>query len=78
MWFKRKVKDHRSKEYWEARCAELERSLLDCAEAFELIPIWALERGQQWMPSDVAMLRLKNAKDGVRNYLDKHNGNGYH
>lgn len=68
----------RSKEYWEARCAEVEASLQDCANAFELIPIWALERGQNWLPSDVAMLLLKKAKDGIRDYMEKHNGNGFH
>lgn len=67
-----------SKEYWEARCAELELLLVDCAEAFELVPIWALDKGQNWLPSDFAILRLKKAKDGIRDYMDVHNGNGFH
>lgn len=77
-WLRRRKPRAGSLEYWEARCADLEQTLLQCAEAFELIPVWTLERDEIWMPSDVAILRIKNAKDGVRSYLNKHNGNGFH
>ena len=69
-------KNGKSKEYWEARCAELEAIINVCAEAFELIPIWAIERHHDWHPSDVALLRLKQAKDSVRDYLAFHSNGG--
>ena len=64
----------RSKEDTKAiiRCAEAEKALEDCAAAFELIPIWALERGQTWIPSEVAIHLLKKAKDSVTAYEKLH------
>lgn len=65
-------------EAFQIRCAEAEKALEDCNAAFEVIPIWALERGQTWVPSDVAIHLLKKAKDSVTNYAKSHwrNGNG--
>lgn len=65
-------------EAFQIRCAEAEQALEDCAAAFEIIPIWALERGQTWIPSEVAIHLLKKAKDGVTNYSKAHwhSGNG--
>lgn len=54
------------------RCAEAERALEDCNAAFEVVPIWALERGQTWVPSEVAIHLLKKAKDGVTGYARSH------
>lgn len=59
-------------EAFQIKCAEAERALEDCSAAFELIPIWALERGQNWMPSEVAIHLLKKAKDSVGNYSREH------
>ncbi len=63
---------------FQIRCAEAEQALESCNAAFELIPIWALERGQTWIPSDVALLLLKKAKDAVTAYSNNHwrTGNG--
>lgn len=65
-------------EIWQIRCAQAEKALEDCSAAFELIPIWALEREQNWLPSEVAILLLKKAKDSVRSYSQDHwhTGNG--
>lgn len=65
-------------EAYQIRCAEAERALEDCCAAFELIPIWALEREQNWMPSDDAIRILKRAKDSVTIYSKAHwhSGNG--
>lgn len=65
-------------EAYQIRCAEAETALENCSAAFELIPIWALERGQNWLPSDVALHLLKKAKDSVTNYgkAHWHTGNG--
>lgn len=61
------------------RCAEAERALEDCNAAFEIIPIWALERGQNWIPSEVAIHLLKKAKGSVISYGNAHwhAGNGH-
>jgi hypothetical protein len=52
-------------ELFQIKCAEAERALEDCHAAMEIIPIWALERGQNWIPSDTAIHLLKRAKDSV-------------
>lgn len=57
---------------FQIRCAEAEKALEDCCAAFELIPIWALERGQNWLPSEVAIHLLKKAKDSVTDYSKAH------
>lgn len=57
---------------WKKKCAELEEIKERCQAAFELIPIWALERGQNWMPSDEALTLLKRAKDAIRDYNEAH------
>lgn len=57
---------------WKRRCAELEVVTEKCGAAFELIPIWALERGQQWHPSEEAIKLLKLAKDAIRDYNEIH------
>ena len=54
------------------RCTAAEKAVEDCAAAFELIPIWALEKGQTWIPSEVAILLLKKAKDSVTAYSKHH------
>lgn len=63
---------------FQIRCAEAEKALEDCSAAFELIPIWALERGDNWIPSEVALHLLKKAKDSVTDYghAHWHGGNG--
>lgn len=65
-------------EAFQIRCAEAEKALEDCSAAFEIIPIWALERGQTWIPSEVALHLLKKAKDSVTAYSKAHwhTGNG--
>lgn len=64
---------------FQIRCAEAEKALEDCAAAFELIPIWALEKGQNWVPSEVAILLLKKAKGSVTTYsaVHWHGANGH-
>lgn len=57
---------------FQIRCAEAEKALEDCAAAFELLPIWALERGQNWVPSEVAIRLLKKAKGSVTAYSTVH------
>lgn len=71
-------KKQTEREMWQIRCAQAEKALEDCSAAFELLPIWALEREQNWMPSEVAILLLKKAKDSVRDYSTAHwhGGNG--
>jgi hypothetical protein len=66
------------RDMWQIRCAQAEKALEDCSAAFELIPIWALEREQNWLPSAVALHLLKTAKDSVQNYSTAHwhTGNG--
>lgn len=65
-------------EAYQIKCAEAESALEACSAAFELIPLWALERGQTWIPSEVALHLLKKAKDDVTNYglAHWHNGSG--
>lgn len=53
----------------ESRVMELEEIVEKCSKAFELIPIWALERGHDWHPSDDCIRLLKKAKDGVTEYI---------
>lgn len=59
-------------EMWQIRCAQAEKALEACSAAFEILPIWALERNQNWMPSEVAILLLKQAKESVRAYSTAH------
>lgn len=59
-------------EAFQIKCAEAERALEDCHAALELVPIWALEKGQNWLPSDVALLLLRKAKDSVAVYATHH------
>jgi hypothetical protein len=65
-------------EEYQVRCAEAEKALEDCCAAFELVPIWALERGQNWIPSEICIHLLKKAKDSVTDYSRSHwhTGNG--
>jgi hypothetical protein len=65
-------------EAFQIRCAEAEKALEECCAAFELVPIWALERGQNWIPSEIAVHLLKVAKDSVTRYANHHwhAGNG--
>lgn len=65
-------------ESYQVRCAQSEKALEDCRAALELVPIWALQRGQTWVPSEVAIHLLKVAKDSVTNYAKAHwkTGNG--
>lgn len=59
-------------ESFQIKCSEAEKAIEACSAAFELIPIWALERGQQWVPSEVAVHLLKKAKDEVTTYARAH------
>ena len=61
---------------WKKKCAELEEIRERCQAAFELIPIWALEREETWMPSQEAITILKRAKDAIRDYNEAHH-NGH-
>ena len=54
------------------RCAEAEKALEDCHAALELVPIWALEKEQNWFPSDTAIRLLKKAKDSVTTFARNH------
>lgn len=59
----------------ERRLVELEEIVEKCSKAFELIPIWALEKGENWFPSEEAIRLLKRAKDGVSEYtLGRYHG----
>lgn len=57
---------------FQIKCAEAEKALEDCHAAFELIPIWALERQQQWLPSEIALHLIKKAKTSVTDYSRAH------
>lgn len=59
-------------EILQLKCEELELILGKCQAAFELIPIPSLEIGHQWIPSDIAILLLRKAKDGIHDYLTLH------
>lgn len=52
----------------ECRLLELEDIVEKCSQAFDLVPIWALEKGQNWIPSAEAIRLLKRAKDGAQDY----------
>lgn len=62
------------------RLSDCEDALDACAAAFALIPVWALKRGHQWMPSDEALQLIIEAKDALTKYAHRHaaNGNGNH
>lgn len=66
------TKHKKDLEAFQIRCAEAEKALEACSAAFELIPIWAIERGQQWIPSEVALHLLKRAKVSVADYGHAH------
>lgn len=57
---------------YETRLLELEDVLEKCSKAFDLLPLNALEKGQTWIPSAVAVHLLKVAKDSLRDYLAVH------
>ena len=60
------------KNNWKKRCAEAELVLEHAAAALELIPIWALEREERWMPSAEAIVLLKRAKNSLSDFADIH------
>lgn len=66
------MEDKEELKAFQIRCAEAEKALEECFAALELVPIWALEKGQTWIPSDVAILLLKKAKDSVAAYARHH------
>lgn len=57
---------------FQIRCAEAEKALEDCHAAFELIPVHALEKQQQWMPSEIALHLIRKAKTSVTEYSTAH------
>lgn len=57
---------------WKKRCAEADIVIENCSAAFDLIPIWALEREENWMPSVEAIVLLKRAKDSLRDFVAVH------
>lgn len=59
-------------ELWQIRCAQAEKTIEECSAAFELVPVWALEKGQTWIPSEVAILLLRKAKESVKTYSLDH------
>lgn len=54
------------------RCMDAEEALEKCSAAFDLIPIWTLERELHWMPSEVALHVLRKAKDALREFESSH------
>lgn len=58
------------------RLSDAEDVLDKCAEALKLIPVWAMRRGQNWMPSDEALDLIAEAKDALDLYARKHPANG--
>lgn len=59
----------------ESRLLELEDLVEKCSQAFDLVPIWALEKGQTWIPSPDAIRLLKRAKDAAQDYIrDRYHG----
>ena len=54
------------------RCMEAEEALEKCSAAFDLIPIWTLERELNWFPSETALHVLKRARDAVRDFETLH------
>lgn len=66
--------NHKHREL-QRRIQELEDIIEKCSQAFDLLPITAIEKGVQWFPSEEAIHRLRRAKDGVRDYLqDRYHG----
>ena len=62
-----------SNEDWVRRCAEAEVVIEHVSAAFDIIPIWALEKdNQHWMPSVEALVLLKRAKDSIRDFEAVH------
>lgn len=59
-----------------ARLADAEDTLEACAAAINLIPIWALKKKLQWIPSDEAINLLVEAKDSLNKYSRKHSVDG--
>lgn len=57
---------------WKRRCAEAELVIEHCSAAMALIPIWALEKEQQWIPSPEALVTLKRAKDSLNDFVSVH------
>lgn len=76
--FKKSQPSQEELQAFQIRCAEAEKALEDCLAAFTMLPIWALERGHNWMPSEVEIHLLKKAKDSVTDYSKRHwsTGNG--
>lgn len=57
---------------WKRRCADLELEHDMSRALSQLIPIWALERGQNWIPSEDAIRLLKKWKDSIRDYDERY------
>lgn len=58
------------------RLSECEDVMDACARALALIPVWALRRGHQWMPSEYEIALIAEAKDALVKYTNRHLGNG--
>lgn len=59
-------------ELLQLKCEEAELALSHCSAVFELIPISELEKGHQWIPSDICLLLLEKAKNSVNDYVTTH------
>jgi len=55
------------------RYTEAEKVIEDCKAALELIPLRELEKGQTWIPSEVALYLFKKAKESVTTYSNHSN-----
>lgn len=58
------------------RLSDAEDTLDKCAEALKLIPVWALRRGQNWMPSEEALNLIADCKEALERYAIRHPANG--
>lgn len=58
------------------RLKDAEDTLDLCALALTMIPVWAMRRGQTWLPSDEALNLIADAKDALDKYAQRHPANG--
>ncbi len=61
-----------NEELWHLQCEEAEKALEACHAAFELVPIESIEKGLNWLPSEIALHLLKKAKTSVVDYIHIH------
>ncbi len=59
-------------EDWQRRCADADIVIENCLAAVSMIPIWALEKNQQWIPSHETIVLLKRMKDSLNDFAAIH------